>query len=111
VQERSLHIEVHREDGRFWTQVTEWPGCFATGETLQELMEAGQDNLALCVTLDGHDLTDIKVRIDGIDLRIGSEQPLNPAGGEVSVSRLSTPPRTHRPHSEWGFGRFERRSH
>jgi hypothetical protein len=42
----------------FWSQVTEWPGCFATGETLQELMEAIQDNLALRATPDGHDLTE-----------------------------------------------------
>lgn len=88
MEERSLHIEVHREDGMFWSQVTEWPGCFATGATLQELMEAIEDNLALYITPDGQDLAHIKLRADGIVLRIGGEQPLD-ASGRQSLSRAA----------------------
>ena len=36
----TLTVEVHDEDGVLWGQVVELPGCFATGETLDELMEA-----------------------------------------------------------------------
>lgn len=33
-------VDVHEEDGILWGQVREWPGCFATGEDLDELSEA-----------------------------------------------------------------------
>jgi predicted RNase H-like HicB family nuclease len=36
----TLTVEVHDEDGVLWGQVVELPGCFATGETLDELTEA-----------------------------------------------------------------------
>ncbi len=33
-------IVVHREREGFWSEVSELPGCFATGRTLDELTEA-----------------------------------------------------------------------
>jgi hypothetical protein len=35
-----LTVEVHEEDGVLWGQVVELPGCFATGDDLDELTEA-----------------------------------------------------------------------
>ena len=43
----TLTVEVHDEDGVLWGQVVELPGCFATGETLDELMEALGEAIAL----------------------------------------------------------------
>jgi predicted RNase H-like HicB family nuclease len=38
---RSFTVMVHQaEDGSFWAQVKELPGCFATGDDLDELQEA-----------------------------------------------------------------------
>ncbi len=33
-------IAVHRGREGFWSEVSELPGCFATGRTLEELTEA-----------------------------------------------------------------------
>ncbi len=43
----TLTVEVHDEDGVLWGQVVELPGCFATGESLDELMEALGEAIAL----------------------------------------------------------------
>jgi predicted RNase H-like HicB family nuclease len=43
----TLTVEVHDEDGVLWGQVVELPGCFATGETLDELTEAVGEAIAL----------------------------------------------------------------
>lgn len=33
-------VTVHREDGSFWAEVDELPGCFAAGDTEEELQES-----------------------------------------------------------------------
>jgi predicted RNase H-like HicB family nuclease len=43
----TLTVEVHDEDGVLWGRVVELPGCFATGETLDELAEALGEAIAL----------------------------------------------------------------
>jgi predicted RNase H-like HicB family nuclease len=43
----TLTVEVHEEDGVLWGHVVELPGCFATGTTLDELMEALGEAIAL----------------------------------------------------------------
>ena len=40
-------VAVHQEDGVFWAEVTDLPGCFASGETLDELWEALQEAIGL----------------------------------------------------------------
>lgn len=35
-----FHVMVHEEDGSYWAEVTELPGCFASGDDLEELKEA-----------------------------------------------------------------------
>ncbi len=35
--EMTLTVEVHAEDGSLWASVRELPGCFASGETTEEL--------------------------------------------------------------------------
>ena len=32
-----LTVRVHEEDGSYWAEVLELPGCFASGDTLDEL--------------------------------------------------------------------------
>jgi predicted RNase H-like HicB family nuclease len=36
----SFHAVVHEEDGSFWAEVKELPGCFASGFSIEELQEA-----------------------------------------------------------------------
>ena len=33
-------VKVHEEDGSYWAEVLDLPGCFASGRTLDELREA-----------------------------------------------------------------------
>lgn len=35
-----LKANIHREDGSYWADVSELPGCFASGDSLDELIEA-----------------------------------------------------------------------
>lgn len=38
--EVTFSVLIHEEDGSFWAEVEELPGCFASGFTLPELQEA-----------------------------------------------------------------------
>lgn len=35
-----FHALIHEEDGSYWAEVKELPGCFASGATLDELKDA-----------------------------------------------------------------------
>lgn len=35
-----LRVLVHQEDGMYWAEVPTHPGLFASGETMDELLEA-----------------------------------------------------------------------
>lgn len=39
-QRLDYRVNVHHEDGSYWAEVVDLPGCFASGETLDELWEA-----------------------------------------------------------------------
>jgi predicted RNase H-like HicB family nuclease len=52
---RSLHVQINYEGGMCWAQVTEWPGCFASGETLDELTEALEETITLYTTPEGQE--------------------------------------------------------
>ena len=42
-----LTVIVHREREGFWSEVSELPGCFASGRTLGELREALGESVGL----------------------------------------------------------------
>lgn len=44
-----LHATIHEEDGSYWAEVKEPPGCFASGRTLDEVMEGLSEAVALCL--------------------------------------------------------------
>jgi predicted RNase H-like HicB family nuclease len=56
-------VETHREDGSYWSEVREVPGCFASGWTLTELRESLEEGLGLCL--------EKRVTFVEPDLRIG----------------------------------------
>jgi predicted RNase H-like HicB family nuclease len=45
-----LTARIHQEDGSYWAEVVELPGCFASGDTLDELREALEESVGLCLT-------------------------------------------------------------
>lgn len=45
---KTLTVTVHAEDdGTFWAEVEELPGCFASGDSLAELTEALAESISL----------------------------------------------------------------
>ena len=42
-----LTARIHIEEGSYWADVPELPGCFASGDTLDELFESLQEGVAL----------------------------------------------------------------
>lgn len=44
-----LTIRVHHEGDRYWAEVAELPGCFASGTSLDELREALEEAVSLCL--------------------------------------------------------------
>jgi predicted RNase H-like HicB family nuclease len=40
---------IHEEDGSYWAEVKELPGCFASGSSLDELKEALVEAIQLCL--------------------------------------------------------------
>lgn len=45
--EREFRVLVHEEDGSYWAEVEELPGCFASGRDLDELREAVEEAITL----------------------------------------------------------------
>lgn len=42
-----LTVNVHFEDGSYWAEVPELPGCFASGDTLDELFSSAREGIRL----------------------------------------------------------------
>lgn len=57
IEERSksmeLTVKVHLEGGSYWADVPELPGCFATGDTFDELFDSLQEGIELYLADDG----------------------------------------------------------
>ena len=44
---QELHVNVRHEDDSLWATVDEFPGVFATGDTLDELRERLEEEISL----------------------------------------------------------------
>lgn len=40
-------VTVHHEDGSFWAEVDQMPGCFAAGDTEEEMWECLREAMSL----------------------------------------------------------------
>ena len=50
--EVEFHATVRQEDGSYWAEVDELPGCFASGQTLDELLDAVTEAIAIYLADD-----------------------------------------------------------
>jgi predicted RNase H-like HicB family nuclease len=48
-----LTARIHTEEGSYWADVPELPGCFASGDTLDELFGSLREGIALYLAEDG----------------------------------------------------------
>lgn len=46
-RDMELTANIHLEDGSYWADVPELPGCFASGETLDELFSSLREGVRL----------------------------------------------------------------
>ena len=42
-----LTARIHNENGSYWADVAELPGCFASGDTLEELFDSLREGVEL----------------------------------------------------------------
>lgn len=53
-----FHVQIHQaEEGGFWAEVAELPGCVSQGETLEEVQKNIQEAIAGCLDTD---ITDVE---------------------------------------------------
>jgi predicted RNase H-like HicB family nuclease len=97
MEERSVHVEVHRKGGVFWARVEELPGCFASGETLGELLEALEEAIGMMLEPEDRETFSVVVRVTGLDLSVAER--LLPPEDELSNVPFRTPQRRRDPHS------------
>lgn len=70
-----FNIKVEQEeDGMLWGQVEQMPGCFASGENVDELQEALLEAIQLCLP-DGVDMTDPQFSPDPDDPEAARQPP------------------------------------
>lgn len=48
-----LTARIHIEEGSYWADVPELPGCFASGDTLDELFESLREGVELYLADEG----------------------------------------------------------
>jgi predicted RNase H-like HicB family nuclease len=77
VQNRELHVDVHEEDGSYWGQVREFPGCFATGSSAAELIESAEEAVVLCLAPPDQDPPAVAVRLNALQLSVELDRPLD----------------------------------
>lgn len=75
---RTLTARIHHEEGSYWAEVVELPGCFASGDTLDELREALQESVSLYLTDD----------CDGAKLEEHPRAPDRPPARSLEVDEM-----------------------
>lgn len=50
--DREYRVHVHEEEGAYWAEVDDLPGCFASGHDLEELREAVVEAITLYLAGD-----------------------------------------------------------
>lgn len=110
MSEKPVHVRIHRGRDGYWAEVVEWPGCFATGRTWDELTEAIEEAIGLYVTPEEQEeLTQVALRIREIELELDADLPLLRARADASHMPLASLPRTRDPHPDWPLRGFQRR--
>ena len=79
MQQLALHVDVHREDGSYWAEVRELPGCFASGDTVGELIESVEVAVPLYLAPTEGEAPSVAIELAGFELSLESGQPVQAA--------------------------------
>ena len=63
-----LHAVIHEEDGSYWAEVRELPGCFASGHDLEEVKEGLIEAITLVLGEQHATSEPVAVRVDELKL-------------------------------------------
>jgi predicted RNase H-like HicB family nuclease len=77
-REFSVKAHVRKEDGWYWGEVEELPGCFASGRTMDELLEALTEAITLYLQGEGQK----------VEAHVADVQPAGSSDAEVEVDEL-----------------------
>jgi predicted RNase H-like HicB family nuclease len=69
-----LTVRIHSEHGSYWADVPDLPGCFASGDTLDELFKSLQEGVALSLADEGEPRGPLHVATATL-----TDHPLTPA--------------------------------
>lgn len=62
-----LTANIHHEDGSYWADVSELPGCFASGDNLDELFDSLREGIKLYLegdsTANGSPSSPLQVKV------------------------------------------------
>ena len=72
-----LHARIHEEDGSYWAEVAELPGCFASGDSPPELVEALQEAVALYLSPEP-EAAPVATHVSSISMQV-ADRDLQPA--------------------------------
>jgi predicted RNase H-like HicB family nuclease len=75
MQQLALRVDVHHEEGSYWAEVRELPGCFAAGHSIAELIDSVEEGVALYLASPGSEPPWVKVELAGLDLSLEPERP------------------------------------
>lgn len=76
----AVHVNVHHEEGSYWAEVRELPGCFASGDTVAELIESVEEAVALYLAPpEAEEPPRVSIELASFDLALESKQPLRAA--------------------------------
>jgi predicted RNase H-like HicB family nuclease len=80
MERRALHVDVHHEDDSYWAEVRELPGCFASGDTVAELIASIEEAVALYLAPpEAEDPPAVAIELAGFDLSLETDRPLQAA--------------------------------
>ena len=70
------HVGVHKEDGSFWAEILEMPGCFVSGESIDEIREALAEAMGLYLSSEN-----VSIEVHSVELRGPIEVEDHDSGG------------------------------
>lgn len=72
----ALHVDVHHEDGSYWAQVRELPGCFASSDSVAELIESVEESVTSYLSPPEGESSLAAIELTRLNLSLESQEPL-----------------------------------
>lgn len=70
-----LKVRVHHEEGAYWAEVVDLPGCFASGDTFDELLAALGEAIELYLEDAGPTRRSAGIEVAEMTIATGAKEP------------------------------------